>query len=96
MLKRWIEKALTKKVLVAIEKSTSAKRRKTARKIETIEIPPSKKLVYGLYFMMMFIAALTAIQIVHVIFLGSFNNEIFHLMNSLVSVTIGVFFGAKV
>lgn len=96
MLKSWIEKALTKTVTVMMETSRSGKRRKTARNFETIEIPPSKKLVYGLYFMMLLFIALTAIQITHLIVLGSFNSEIFHLMNSLASVMVGVFFGAKV
>ena len=36
------------------------------------------------------------IEITHSIVLGSFNNEIFHLINSLASVMVGVFFGAKI
>lgn len=96
MLKYWIRKALTKKVTVSINYAKARKRQKRARRIETIEIPPSQKLLYGVYFMIMFFLALTTIQIVHLIILGSFNNEIFHLMNTLVSVMVGVFFGAKV
>ena len=96
MLKRLIEKALTKKLVILVETPRSGKRRKTAAKMETIEIPPSTKLVYGLYFIVIFISALTAIQITHLIVLGSFHNELFHLMNSLISITIGSIFGAKV
>lgn len=96
MLKHWIEKALTKKVAVHVDYARTGKHPKRARRIETIEIPPSQKLLYGVYFMTILLAALTAIEIVHVIFLGSFNNEIFHLMNTLVSVMVGVFFGAKI
>lgn len=97
MLKRLIEKALTKTVDIQVQISRSGpKKRQRTAKVQTVEIPPSQKLIYGMYFMMMFFTALTAIQIVHVIFLGCFNNEIFHLMNTLISIIVGVFFGAKV
>jgi len=94
MLKRWIEKALTKTVVTQVANNRSRKRQRIS-KLETVEVPPSVKLVYGVYFMMMLFAALSAIQIVHLIVLRSFNSEIFQLMNSVASVMIGVFFGAK-
>jgi len=94
MLKRWIEKALTKTVVTPVQNNRSKKRQRIS-KLETVEVPPSVKLVYGVYFMMMLFAGLSAIQIVHLIVLRSFNSEIFQLMNSVASVMIGVFFGAK-
>ena len=53
------------------------------------------KLVYCIYFIMMLFAGLTAIEIKHLIVLGSFNTEIFQLMNSMASVMVGCFSGAK-
>ena len=94
MLKRWIEKALTKTVVTHVPNNRSGKRQRIS-KLETVEVPPSVKLVYGVYFMIMLFVALSAIQIVHLIVLHTFNSEIFQLMNSVASVMVGVFFGAK-
>ena len=53
------------------------------------------KLVHGIYLITMLFAGLTAIEITHLIALGSFNNEIFQLMNSMASVVVGVFLGGE-
>ena len=95
MLKKLIKRALSKTIVIEADSGRSRKQQRTS-KVQTLETPASKKLLYGVYFMIMFFLELTTIQIVHVIFLGSFNNEILHLMNPLVSVIIGVFFGAKI
>lgn len=91
---RWIEKALTKTVVMQAQNNRFRKRQRIS-KLATVEIAPSQKLVYGVYFMMLLFAGLSAIQIVHLIVLRSFNSEIFQLMNSVASVMVGVFFGAK-
>ena len=93
-MKRWIEKALTKTIVTPTPNNRSGNRQRIS-KLETVEVPPSVKLVYGVYFMMMLFAGLSAIQIAHLVVLSSFNSEIFQLMNSLASVMAGVFFGAK-
>ena len=95
MLKSWIEKALTKTVTVMMETSRSGKRRKTARNFETVEIPPSKRLVYGVYFAMVALIALTAVEIVHIVHIGSFSSEIFSAITGLIGTIIGVLVTSK-
>jgi len=95
MLKGWIEKALTKTAVVMVETSRSGKRRKTARNFETIEIPPSKRLVYGVYFAIVALISLTVLQAIYMLILRSFSTEIFNGIMLVIGTLLGAFFGAN-
>ena len=82
-LSNWIRKALTKRQI----KQTGKK----ARKIEYVEIPPSERLVYAVQFCLISLAALTAIEIAHIITLKSFNQTVFSTISGLIGTIIGVF-----
>lgn len=85
MIRNWIRKAFTR---------TQIKRGPTKR-LERVEIPPSQKFVYVMYFCFLALGILTVLEVVHMIFLGSWNSEIFSAITSLVGAIIGAFLGAK-
>jgi len=95
MLKGWVEKALTKAVTVMVKTSRSGKRRKTARNFETIEIPPSRRLVYGVYFAIVALISLTVLEATYILILRSFSTEIFNGIMLVIGTLLGVFFGAN-
>ena len=82
-LSNWIRKALTRRQIKQTGKRT--------RKIEYVEIPPSERLVYTVQFCLISLAALTAIEIVHIIALKSFNQSIFSTISGIIGTLIGVF-----
>jgi len=84
-MKERISKLLTKKVLV-----------KSGEKIKRVEIPPSQTLVYGVLTATVTLVLLTALEIVHMSFLGKFNGEIFATITLVVGTLLGTFFGQKV
>ena len=67
-LKEWIVQALTR---------TEFRRVGRGKKIERVELPPSERLVYGLYFAFIALIALISLEALYIVFLRSFNNEIF-------------------
>jgi len=84
-MKDWIKRSLTRKVSV-----------KGPRRGEMIiEVEPSERLVYGITFAIVALAALTAIQVAHIIVLKELNSEIISTMTLLIGTIIGVFFGKK-
>jgi len=79
-MRRLIRKALTKRRMI--------------RAVE-VEEPPSEALVYGVTFAVAALGALTALQIAHMIFLGTWSSEVFAAITALIGTIIGVFFGKK-
>ncbi|MCW4005371.1 MAG: hypothetical protein NWF04_02040 [Candidatus Bathyarchaeota archaeon] len=84
-MKEQISKLFTKKVLL-----------KSGRKTKRVEIPPSKTLLYGVYVATAMLVVLTVLEVTHMMFLGSFNTEIFATITLVVGTLLGTFFGQKV
>ncbi len=85
---RWIRKALTKQVIVPAEEERT-------RAIRMEEIPPSKRLVLAVALTMVAMGLMTALEIVHVVFLGVWNSEIFTAISGLAGLVVGTLIGAK-
>jgi len=66
------------------------------RKGRPIEVPPSQKLLYAVYFSLGMVACLTALEIVHLVVLGTWNAEIFTVIAGLVGNITGIFLTQKV
>ena len=74
-----IEKALTRKISV-----------KRGRGQQTIEIPPNERLVLGVKFAIAMVACLSALEVSHMAFLGSWSSEIFAAITGLIGTVSGV------
>jgi len=81
----WIRKALTRTV------SRSGPRGK--KQITVIE--PDERLVYGVKFAIAMTICLSALELAHMAFLGSWNSEIFAAIMLVVGTILGAFFGQK-
>jgi hypothetical protein len=82
----WIRRLLTKRVLMHAGSS---------RKLRVEEIPPSERLVLLFKFSLIAVCALTALEVAHLAFLGSWNSEIFAAITGLVGTVTGIIVGAK-
>jgi len=82
----WIKKALTKSTIVRGARGGTIYR----------VIPPEPKLLYGVYFAMVGLIGLIALEIVHLIVLKTWNSEIFAAITGLIGTIIGIFFGKRV
>jgi hypothetical protein len=78
-MRDWIRRSLTK---VTVVKGKRAKR---------LEIPPSERLVYGIYFAIAAIIGLVALEIAHMALLGSWSSEIFAAITGLIGTVMGIF-----
>ena len=74
-----IKKALTRRISV-----------KRGRGEQTIQIPPSEKLVLGVKFGMGMVVCLSALEIAHMAFLGTWSSEIFSAISGLIGTISGV------
>lgn len=84
-MKDWVKKALTRRV---------HKRGPRGRdQLEVIE--PNEKLVLGVKFAIGMTLCLSALEIAHMVFLGTWNSEIFSVITGLSGTILGVFFGQK-
>ncbi|MFA5363700.1 MAG: hypothetical protein WC325_00780 [Candidatus Bathyarchaeia archaeon] len=83
-MKERISKLFTKKVMV-----------KSGQKTKRVEVPPSQTLVYGVIAATAMLAVLTVLEVAHMMFLGSFNAEIFATITLVVGTLLGTFFGQK-
>jgi len=84
MLTAIIRKALTKALIRQVGKG---------KKLERVELPPSERLVYGLYFAFLALSALTVLEALHIVFLHSFSDEVFASITLVVGTILGAFFG---
>jgi len=84
-MRGFIKRALTKTIQV-----------RTARgDTQQLDIPPDKKLLYGMYFALAALIMLTALETTYMIVFQTFNNEIFAAMMLVVGTILGAFYGQK-
>lgn len=86
MLTAIIRKALTK---------TEVRQVRGGKKLERVELPPSERLVYGLYFAFLALTMLTILEALHIVFLHSFSNEVFSAITTIIGTILGVFISQK-
>jgi len=77
----WIRKALTRRV--------SIRRPRSKRQLQ-IDLEPSERLVYSVYFAMTAVVGLVVLEVAHMAFLGSWNTEIFAAISGLIGTIIGI------
>jgi len=85
-LKEWITKALTKTVWT---------RHGKRRELKLSREPPSERLIMITEFSIAAIAALTIIEVVHIVVLGSWNNEVFVAISGVIGTVTGIVIGSK-
>jgi len=59
------------------------------------EIPPSEKLLYGIYFALASLTALTILETTYMLVFHGFSNEIFAGIMLIIGTIIGAFFGQR-
>lgn len=74
-----VKKALTRKILV-----------KRGRGQQTVEVTPSERLVLGVKFAIVMTLILSALEVAHMAFLGSWSSEIFAAITGLIGTVSGV------
>jgi hypothetical protein len=77
-----IKKALTRKISV-----------KRGRGQQTVEVTPSERLVLGVKFVIAMVVCLSALEVAHMAFLGSWSSEIFAAISGLIGTVSGVLIG---
>ncbi|MEM2953601.1 MAG: hypothetical protein QXM52_02450 [Candidatus Bathyarchaeia archaeon] len=65
------------------------------RRVRQREIPPDQRLVYGVKFALAMTLCLSALEIAHLAFLGSWNSEVFAAITGLIGVVSGIFVAQK-
>lgn len=86
MITKWIKKALT---------TIEYRSRGRAKKLERIEVPPSEREIYAIYFCFLALTLLTIIEILHIICLGTFSTDIFSAITGLIGTVTGVFISKR-
>jgi len=79
-LRNFIKKALTRKI-------------KLTRR--TVEVEPSLRLVYGMYFAIATVICLTILEATYILVLRSFSSEIFSAITGLIGTIVGVLLTSK-
>lgn len=80
----WIRKALTK---------TVQRKGSRGKKTEIIIVQPNEKLVYAVKFAISMTVCLSALEIAHMAFLGTWNSEVFAGITGLIGTVSGVLIG---
>lgn len=65
------------------------------KKFEKVELPPSERLVYGLYFAFVALILLVGLELAHIVFLRSFNEGVFAAITGIIGTISGIFLSAK-
>jgi uncharacterized protein YndB with AHSA1/START domain len=81
-----IRKALTRRI------SIKGPRGKRAR---YVEVEPSDRLVYGVYFAIAALTALTILEATYILVLRSFSSEVFSAITGLIGTIVGALATAK-
>jgi hypothetical protein len=81
----WIRKALTKTV----------QRKGSRGREQIVVVQPNEKLVYAVKFAIGMTVCLSALEIAHMAFLGSWNSEIFAVITGLGGTVTGIIVGQK-
>jgi hypothetical protein len=84
-MSKFVTKALTKKITL----------RGTRGIEEIIEIPPSEKLVLGVKFAIAITICLSAVEVAHMAFLGTWSSEVFAAISGLIGTVSGVLIGQR-
>ena len=79
-MRNFIKKALTRKI-------------KLTRR--TVEVEPSLRLVYGIYFAIATVICLTILEATYILVLRSFSSEIFSAITGLIGTIVGVLLTSK-
>jgi hypothetical protein len=82
----WIRKALTK---------TVQRKGSRGKKTEIIIVQPNEKLVYAVKFAIGMTVCLSALEIAHIAFLGTWNSEVFAGITGLIGTVSGILIGQK-
>ncbi|MDH5734191.1 MAG: hypothetical protein OEY88_10505 [Candidatus Bathyarchaeota archaeon] len=86
-LKNIIRKTLTKTVVVQMG---------TRKKQKRVQVLPSEQIVYLVYFAIAAFVGLIALEIVHMVFFGVWNSEIFSAITGLIGTISGIFVSKRV
>jgi len=86
-MKRWIRRLLTKRHFVPVTKKT--------REVRVKDELPSESLVMLFQFAIVVIAVLAAVEVVHVVFLGVWNENVFNAIVGLIGTVTGIIVGKK-
>ena len=81
----WVKRALTRK--------TKCKGTRSRQEVQVTE--PDERIVYGVKFAIGMTACLSAIEVAHLAFLGSWNSEVFAAITGLSGTVIGIFVGKR-
>jgi len=65
------------------------------KKAKQIEIEPSDRLVYGMYFAIIALISLTILEATYMYVLRNFSNEIFAAISLVIGTILGAIFGQK-
>ena len=84
-MRDWIKKALTKTV----------QRKGSRGKTEIIVVQPNEKLVLGVKFAIGMTICLSALEVAHMAFLGSWNSEVFAGITGLIGTISGILISQK-
>ena len=63
--------------------------------VQEIEVPPSQKLLYGIYFAFVALITLATLEALHLLVVKSFNSEIFSAISLVIGTILGAFFSQK-
>ena len=61
----------------------------------TVEVEPSPRLVYAMYFAIATLICLTILEATYILVLRSFSSEIFSVITGLIGTIVGVFLTSK-
>ena len=81
----FIKRALTKTIQIRTAQGNT----------QQLELPPDKKLLYGMYFALVALVMLTALETTYMIVFQTFNNEIFAAMTGLIGTIMGILISQK-
>ena len=81
----WKKKALTKTI----------QRKGSRGKTEVIVVQPNEKLVLGVKFAIGMTVCLSALEVTHMAFLGSWNSEVFAAITGLIGTISGILISQK-
>ena len=81
----WVKRALTRRV-----------KQKGTRSSQVLVVDPDERLVYAVKFAIGMTACLTALEIAHMAFMGSWSSEVFAAITGLSGTVMGIFVGRKI
>ncbi len=80
----WVRRALTRRM-----------KQKGTRSSQILVVDPDERLVYAVKFAIGMTACLTALEVAHMAFMGSWSSEIFAAITGLSGTVMGIFVGKK-